>query len=93
MSTESEDVDSPNHHLWRNRRTWWVAFTVILDGYRQERIRRSLGTRDLATARARRDALLREYAARPSVELALRPRSRTPRFEPSHLTPCEPCGC
>ena len=44
--TES-DADSPNHHLWLNRRTWWVAFTVILDGYRQERVRRSLGTRDL----------------------------------------------
>jgi hypothetical protein len=66
------DTDSPNHHLWLNRRTWWVAFTVILDGYRQERVRRSLGTRDLPTARERRDAVLREYASRPHVRLAAR---------------------
>ena len=83
-----EDVDGNNHHLWRNRRTWWIAFTVVLDGYRQERVRLSLGTRDLETARVRRDELLRDYATRPRVTLALRSRPR-----PAVLlnTACEGC--
>jgi hypothetical protein len=66
-------VLNPNHHLWRNGRLWWVAFTVVYDGWRQERVRRSLGTADLDEARRRRDALLLEYASRPSAEvIALR---------------------
>lgn len=82
MSSRQDDeadggeAASPDHHLWRNRSTWWTAFTVVIDGYRQERVRRSLGTRDLATARARRDAMMREYAARPRVQLSLRAPSR-----------------
>ncbi len=48
----------PNHHLWRNGRFWWIAYTVIIDGWRQERIRHSLKTDDLLDARRRRDELL-----------------------------------
>jgi hypothetical protein len=48
----------PNHHLWRNGRFWWIAYTVIIDGWRQERIRHSLKTDDLIEARRRRDDLL-----------------------------------
>jgi len=48
----------PNHHLWRNGRFWWIAYTVIIDGWRQERIRHSLKTDDLLEARRRRDDLL-----------------------------------
>ena len=84
-----EQDEAANHHLWRNRRTWWIAFTVVLDGYRQERVRRSLGTRDLETARARRDELLRDYANRPSVAVAHRP----VRPRPAIILPttCEGC--
>lgn len=76
-------VPNPNHHLWRNGRLWWVAFTVIYDGWRQERVRRSLGTADLEYARSRRDELLNQYAAQPNAEVvalratAVAPRSRT----------------
>lgn len=64
---------NPNHHLWRNGRLWWIAFTVVYDGWRQERIRRSLGTVDLEEARRRRDALLLEYASLPEADvIALR---------------------
>lgn len=66
------DVESLNHHLWRNRRTWWVAFTVVHAGYRQERVRKSLGTQDLELARARRDAMMREFAERPDAQLSIR---------------------
>lgn len=47
----------PDHHLWRNGRRWWVAFSVVEDGWRQERVRLSLGTDCRDEARALRDAL------------------------------------
>lgn len=61
---------NPNHHLWRNGRLWWIAFTVLYDGWRQERIRRSLGTANLEDARRRRDELIEQFAALPGAEVA-----------------------
>jgi hypothetical protein len=69
----------PNHHLWRNGRLWWVAFTVHLPGWQKERIRRSLGTADVEEARRRRDQVLAEYPAVNGCTLSLRlepPRER-----------------
>jgi hypothetical protein len=77
-STESPAVD-PNHHLWRNGRLWWVAFTVHLPGWQKERIRRSLGTADVEEARRRRDQVLAEYPTVNGCTLSLRlepPRER-----------------
>ncbi len=51
-------ASNPNHHLWKNGRLWWIAFTLIHDGWRQERVRQSLGTDNLLEARQRRDAIL-----------------------------------
>jgi hypothetical protein len=51
----------PNHHLWRNGRLWWIAYTLIHDGWRQERVRHSLGTADVAEARLRRDRILEHW--------------------------------
>ena len=51
-------ASNPNHHLWKNGRLWWIAFTLIHDGWRQERVRQSLGTDNLLEARRRRDAIL-----------------------------------
>jgi hypothetical protein len=62
----------PDHHLWRNGRRWWVAFTVHLPGWRKERVRRSLGTTDLDEARRRRDALFARLATERDVTLSLR---------------------
>ena len=61
----------PNHHLWRNGRVWWIAFTVH-QGHRQERIRLSLGTHDVADARRRRDALLDLFARAEELRISLR---------------------
>ena len=61
-----------NHHLWRNGRYWWVAFVVIIGGVRQVRIRESLKTDDVETARERRDARIREYTSRPDCVVPLR---------------------
>ena len=69
--TDVEHHD-PDHHLWRNGRLYWVAFTVHLPGWQKERVRLSLGTADLSEARRRRDALLADYPARRRCELSLR---------------------
>ena len=49
---------NPNHHLWNNNGTWFVHYVIHPTPFTKERVRRSLGTKDLAVARARRDALL-----------------------------------
>jgi hypothetical protein len=82
MASEARSETSsipPDHHLWRNGRLWWVAFTVHLPGWQKERIRLSLGTADLEEARRRRDQLLSEYPRATGCELSLRidrPRGR-----------------
>jgi hypothetical protein len=74
----SDDARRLNHHLWWNRGLWWTAFTVLYAGHRQDRIRIGLGTRDVAEARARRDALMNRFQSAPGCELRLRP-SRRPQ--------------
>ena len=68
------DVD-PNHHLWRNGRLWWIAFTVHY-GHRQERLRFSLGTVDVEEARRRRDEVFETYeqAEERRISIRIRPR-------------------
>ncbi|MDB6166796.1 MAG: hypothetical protein JWQ83_1936 [Lacunisphaera sp.] len=46
---------NPNHHLWNNNGTWFLHYTVYPTPFTKERIRRSLGTKDVTTARERRD--------------------------------------
>ena len=48
-------ADNSNHHLWNNHGTWFVHYTIHPTPLTKERIRRSLGTKDLSTARRRRD--------------------------------------
>ena len=62
----------PDHHLWKNGRLYWVAFTVHLPGWRKDRVRKSLGTADPEEARRRRDALLASWHERGHGELSLR---------------------
>lgn len=76
----------PDHHLWRNGRLWWTAFTVHRPDWTAERVRRSLGTADLAEARRRRDALLAAWAAAPGCELSLR---FAPAIPARHAAPME----
>jgi hypothetical protein len=52
--------DNPNHHLWNNNGIWWLHYTVYPTAYTSERVRRSLRTRSLEIARARRDSLFRD---------------------------------
>ncbi len=62
----------PDHHLWRNGRRWWVAFTVVEDGWRQERVRLSLGTHCRDQARVLRDALFARIEGAEGCALSLR---------------------
>ncbi len=54
-------ADNPNHHLWNNHGTWFLHYTIHPTPFTKERIRRSLGTKDLATAQARRDAFFAAF--------------------------------
>ncbi len=65
------DLD-PNHHLWKNGRLWWIAFTIHTHDWRKRRLRFSLGTADIRLARERRDAILRHYDQSDAYELSLR---------------------
>jgi hypothetical protein len=58
---------NPNHHLWKNGRLWWLAVTLLHDGWRQERVRQSLGTDDVVEARRRRDLVLARFAGPASA--------------------------
>ena len=49
---------NPDHHLWLNNGTWYAHYTVHGNDYTKRRVRISLGTHDLATARRRRDQIL-----------------------------------
>ena len=62
----------PNHHLWQNGRLWWVAFTIHRPDYTAERVRFSLRTDDVRTARIRRDLVLNNLSVQPGCSLSLR---------------------
>jgi hypothetical protein len=55
------DDGKDTHHLWLNNGTWWVHYTLNFD-FRTRRIRRSLGTKSLAEAIRKRDALFERLA-------------------------------
>jgi hypothetical protein len=56
--------ENPDHHLWDNRGTWCVHYTLHLSATTKKRVRRSLGTKDLLVARARRDRLFQDLSRR-----------------------------
>ena len=49
-------AENLNHHLWNNHGTWFLHYTIHPTPFTKERIRRSLGTKDLEVARERRDS-------------------------------------
>lgn len=53
---------NPNHHLWNNHGTWFLHYTVHPTPFTKDRIRRTLGTKDLAEARQRRDRFFAQLA-------------------------------
>jgi hypothetical protein len=72
LATSRAFANNPNHHLWKNGRLWWIAFTLIHDGWRQERVRQSLGTDNIKEARRRRDSILSLFG-KPPIDACLDP--------------------
>jgi hypothetical protein len=69
--------ENPNHHLWNNHGTWFLHYTVHPTPFTKERIRRSLGTKDIRIARERRDSFfahLASEAGKPGPAVATAPR-------------------
>lgn len=64
------NLRNANHHLWNNNGTWWIHYTIHPDAYTKARVRRSLQTRDLATAIRRRDEVLGALPFEPSANRA-----------------------
>jgi hypothetical protein len=62
--------ENPLHHLWNNNGTWWIHYTIHPDAYTKARVRRSLQTRDQATAIRRRDEVLAALPFEPSANRA-----------------------
>ena len=60
-------ADNPNHHLWNNHGTWFLHYTVHPTPFTKERIRRSLGTKDLDMARSRRDAFFAHFVGKQAA--------------------------
>ncbi len=56
------NAENPNHHLWLNNGTWFIHYVVHPTPITKARVRRSLRTKSLDEARARRDALFGQFA-------------------------------
>lgn len=69
---------NPDHNLWNNHGTWWAHFTVHHPNYTKERVRVSLGTKDIMEARRRRDLIM----SGTSAIVARLPRLRSPVAPP-----------
>ena len=66
-------AENENHHLWNNHGTWFLHYTIHPTPFTKERIRRSLGTKDILVARSRRDTFFENLAAeanKPTATLA-----------------------
>jgi hypothetical protein len=66
------DAENPNHHLWDNHGTWFLHYTVHPTPFTKERIRRSLGTKDIKIARERRDSFFAHLASEAAKVTAVR---------------------
>ena len=53
--------DNPTHHLWNNNGVWFIHYTVYPTPITKKRIRRSLKTKCLKEAQAKRDQILQKY--------------------------------
>ncbi|MCG3147238.1 MAG: hypothetical protein PCFJNLEI_00676 [Verrucomicrobiae bacterium] len=81
---------NPNHHLWDNHGTWWMHYTLHLPDFTKQRVRQSLATHSVETARRRRDAVLAGKLWVGSDRRADRITAR-PAVAPYRLI--EPCRC
>jgi hypothetical protein len=65
--------ENENHHLWNNHGTWFLHYTVHPTPFTKERIRRSLGTKEVNVARERRDTFFAQLASEAAKNAATTP--------------------
>ena len=67
-------AENENHHLWNNHGTWFLHYTVHPTPFTKDRVRRSLGTKDVQAARERRDAYFTQLATESAKPTGTVPR-------------------
>jgi hypothetical protein len=77
-----------DHHLWLNNGTWFIHLWFH-DGPQKRRLRASLGTKDLAIARSRRDSVLSELGRHVPTDVETILRRRASR---TAIAVCDPLG-
>ena len=80
---------NPDHNIWNNNGTFWCHYTVHNDNRTKERVRVSLGTKDVAIARALRDFIM---DATPKIATKI-PRSRGHAMPDVSPETCESRAC
>ena len=67
---------NPTHHLYRNGNLWWIHFFVHHSEFKARRVRKSLQTKSVVEAIARRDKLFEEIRQNglviPEIEARLK---------------------
>jgi hypothetical protein len=70
---------NPNHHLWQHGKNWWVYCAVNPTPRTKDKLRRSLSTECVHTARFRRDELFRRLQAEGMLgRIRALPHSKSP---------------
>ncbi len=65
-------MQNPNHHIWNNNGTFFLHVTLVWNGQKKVRLRKSLKTKDVDEARRRRDFVLDRMRQEPDVDLLRR---------------------
>jgi hypothetical protein len=61
-----------NHHIWNNNGTYFLHVTLLWNGRKKLRLRKSLRTKDVAEARRLRDHVLDQMRESPEMTLLIR---------------------
>ena len=80
---------NPDHNIWNNNGTWWCHYTVHNDNHTKERVRVSLGTKDVAIARALRDFIM-DATPKIAARIPQRPAQYTPDIRESRAVARRP---
>jgi len=63
---------NPDHHIWNNNGTYFIHVTLLWEGRRKLRLRKSLKTKDVNEARRRRDRIFDMMKDREELTLLTR---------------------
>ncbi len=61
-----------NHHIWNHNGTYFIHVTLLWNGRKKVRLRKSLKTKDVDVARTLRDHVLNQLRESPEMQLLIR---------------------